>query len=252
MAPISRKVNDEKPKSSLIKFLICMKKILFLISITLMTFLTYSQDFLDELSFEDSQNAAVFQNIKNNTRILKYIAADGSVLTLGDTLIIGVPEGSITTTTGVGAGNTIGVGKAKSKTKSSFSTIIMGRPGGVGNIMNAMAGESKDNASGEMQGEIVVINEMKVRHKGSKKKPLALVILLGEPNGRAFGINKYMSVTDYEKAVIAGEIKSANAPMTREEAIAKLKEAKDLLDLGIIELAEYEKLKAKLTPIIVN
>ncbi len=229
-----------------------MKIKLLIIATLIISTLTNAQDFLEELSFDDSQNSAVFQNIKNNTRILRYIAADGSVLALGDTLIIGVPEGSITTTTGVGAGNTVGVGKAKSKTKSSFSTIIMGRPGGVGNIMNAMAGESKDNASGEMQGEIVVINEMKVRHKGSKKKPLALVILLGEPNGRAFGINKYMSVTDYEKAVIAGEIKSANAPMTREEAIAKLKESKELLDLGIISEAEYEKLKAKLTPIILS
>lgn len=227
------------------------KLILFFIAFLISTF-SVAQKFLDELSYEDSQNSAVFQKIKNNTRILKYIAADGSVLTLGDTLIIGVPEGSITTTTGVGAGNTIGIGKAKSKTKSSFSTIIMGRPGGVGNIMNAMAGESKDNAGGEMQGEIVVVAEMKVRHKGSKKKPLALIVLLGEPNGRAFGINKYMSVTDYEKAVIAGEIKSANAPMTRAEAIAKLKESKELLDLGIIDAAEYEKLKTELTPIIMK
>lgn len=103
-----------------------------------------------------------------------------------------------------------------------------------------------------MQGEIVVISELKVSHKGSRKKPLALQILLGEPNGRAFGINKYMSVTDYEKAVLAGEIKSINAPLTREEAIAKLKESKDLLDLGIIEEEEYEILKAELTPIIIN
>lgn len=61
-----------------------------------------------------------------------------------------------------------------------------------------------------------------------------------------------MSVTDYEKSVLAGEIKSLNAPLTRDEAIAKLKESKDLLDLGIIELEEYEKLKKELTPIIIN
>ena len=228
-----------------------MKKFIVLFFM-LTTTVTFAQDVIDELTFDDSQDNAVFEKIKNNTRILKYVAADGSVLSLGDTLIIGEPEGTITSTTAVGAGKTVGVAKAKSKTKSSFSTIIMGRPGGVGNIMNAMAGESQDNAGAEMQGEIVVIAEMKVRHKGSKKKPLALVVLLGESNGRAFGMNKYMSVTDYEKAVIAGEIKSNNAPMTREEAIAKLKESKDLLDLGIIESAEYEKLKAKLTPIILK
>ena len=38
--------------------------------------------------------------------------------------------------------------------------------------------------------------------------------------------------------------------MNRQEAIAKLKESKDLLDLGIINQQEYDKLKAELTPII--
>ena len=128
----------------------------------------------------------------------------------------------------------------------------MGRPAGFGSIMSAMAGEAPQNADASMQGEIVVIAEMKVAHKGSRKKPLELIILLGEPNGRAFGINKYMSVVDYEKSVLAGEIKSKNAPLTRDEAIAKLKESKDLLDLGIIDQAAYDKLKSELTPIILQ
>jgi len=61
-----------------------------------------------------------------------------------------------------------------------------------------------------------------------------------------------MSVTDYEKSVLAGEIASLNAPLNRGEAIAKLKESKELLDLGVIEAADYETLKAELTPIIIN
>lgn len=55
----------------------------------------------------------------------------------------------------------------------------MGRPAGFGSIMNAMGGEAAENAGSEMQGEIVIISEMKVAHKGSKKKPLALIMLLG-------------------------------------------------------------------------
>ncbi len=212
----------------------------------------FAQDQLNELTFEDTQNADVFQEIQNNTRILKYTSADGSVLELGDTLVLGNPSGSTTSTTAAGAGNTFGVAKARSKTQNSFATIIMGRPAGVGSVLNAMAGEGPENAGANMQGEIVVIAEMKVVHKGSKKKPLELVVLLGEPNGRAFGINKYMSVTDYEKAVLSGEIRSINSPMTRDEAIAKLKESKDLLDLGILSQPEYDKLKLELTPIIMN
>jgi hypothetical protein len=40
--------------------------------------------------------------------------------------------------------------------------------------------------------------------------------------------------------------------MTREQAIVKLKESKDLLDLGLMTLEEYEKLRTELTPIIVG
>lgn len=229
-----------------------MRNLTIIIIVVMATMSSFAQKQMDELTFDDCQNSSVFQKIKNNTRILKYTAADGSILTIGDTLIIGVPSGSITSTTVVGVGNTVEVAKAISRTKSSFTTIIMGRSAGVGSVLNAMSGEASTNASADMQGEVVIIVEMKVIHKGSKKKPLALTILLGEPNGRAFGINKYMSVTAYEKAVLAGEIKSVNAPLTRNEAIAKLKESKDLLDLGIIELTEYENLKKELTPIIIN
>lgn len=212
----------------------------------------YAQDEINELTFKDTQNSEVFEQIKNNTRILKYTSADGSIFKLGDTLVIGTPSGTITNTTAAGVGNTFGIGKAKSRSKSNFQTIIMGRPAGVASIMSAMAGEAPQNADASMQGEIVIIAEMKVAHKGSKKKPLELIILLGEPNGRAFGMNKYMSVVDYEKSVLAGEIRSINAPLNRDEAIAKLKESKDLMDLGILDVAAYEKIKAELTPIILN
>ena len=207
---------------------------------------------VDHLTFDDCQNSDVFQKISNNTHLNKYTASDGSVLSLGDSLIIGYPSGSTTNTSGVGGGNEIGVGTAKSKTQNSFTNIILGRPGGVGNLLAAGDNLGPNNAPAKMQGEIVVISEMRVIHKGSRKKPLRVLMLLGEPNGRAFGINKYMSVTDYEKAVIAGEIKSMNAPMTREEAIAKLKETKELMELGIIEESEYNKLKKELAPIIMR
>lgn len=51
-----------------------------------------------------------------------------------------------------------------------------------------------------------------------------------------------------EKALEDGEIVSSI--MTRSEAIAKLKEAKDLLDLEMMTQEEYDKLKKELEPII--
>lgn len=57
---------------------------------------------------------------------------------------------------------------------------------------------------------------------------------------------------DYETAFELGEIKNSNAKLTRKQAIEKLKELKELLDLGIINNEEYEKLKSELKPIIMN
>ena len=47
-----------------------------------------------------------------------------------------------------------------------------------------------------------------------------------------------------------GEI--ASDVLSRTEAIAKLKEAKDLLDLGMVTQEEFNALRKELTPIIMN
>jgi len=62
------------------------------------------------------------------------------------------------------------------------------------------------------------------------------------------GMSRYYY--DYEKALSVGEIVSN--VMTREMAITKLKESKDLLDLDMMTLEEYEAIKKELTPIIMN
>ena len=49
-----------------------------------------------------------------------------------------------------------------------------------------------------------------------------------------------------------GELINPNAPMNRTQAIAKLKESKDLLDLGMLTQEEYDELKKELTPTIMN
>ena len=215
----------------------------------------FAQGEIERLTYADSQYSKFYQNIKNNTKILKYISANGSELKIGDTLILGVPSGTATTTTIAGGSEgTVGVARANSKSRSVFATILMGKQIGFGTYISNLSGDSDSQATAKanMQGEIVVIADMRVYHKGSKNKPLALAVLLGEPNGRAFGLNKYMSINDYEKSVLAGEILTKNVPLNREQAIAKLKEAKDLVDLGLMDAAEYEKLKTELTPIIMK
>ena len=63
-----------------------------------------------------------------------------------------------------------------------------------------------------------------------------------------------MGITSYhiqiENCLANGEIASSN--LSREEAIAKLKESKDLLELELMSSEEYEAIKKELTPIIMN
>jgi hypothetical protein len=220
-----------------------------------------AQDMLDVLTFEQCNDSSFFEEIKNGTLVGEYVAANGAVLHLGDTLMLGTPTGSRATSTGgstmggatrsgnVAVGASVSMG-ARTNVSAQYATLLMGKPEGLGNLAGSLSGDLKNRPSGNMQGQAVIIAEMSVRHDGGRKKPLELVILLGEPNGRAFGINKYMSTTDYEASAIAGELRPLNAPLTRDEAIAKLKEAKDLLDLGLMSEQEYNAVKEELTPII--
>lgn len=51
---------------------------------------------------------------------------------------------------------------------------------------------------------------------------------------------------DYENALNTGEIINPKGKPTREQAIAKLKESKDLLDLQVITQEEYDKIKSEM------
>lgn len=55
---------------------------------------------------------------------------------------------------------------------------------------------------------------------------------------------------DYDNAIEAKEIINPHAKLTREQAIAKLREAKELLDLQMLTQAKYDSLKTVFAPII--
>jgi hypothetical protein len=113
-----------------------------------------------------------------------------------------------------------------------------------------MNGESDEMAGNNLKNTKAIVKEIKAYHRGSKKKPLYIIMVLGEINGKAFGINKYLSVMDTELAIESGEIILKNRKKTREEAISELKEAKELLEIELMSKEEFETLKKKLGPII--
>ena len=226
-----------------------MKKI-FITILAFSSFTLFSQKkYIESMSFEQSQDIDFFINVKNNTKLGEYITASGNSVKLGDTLIIGNPTSSSATSSTYGGGNKIAYGRTKTRFSKEFEFIQLGRPAGFGVVMS---GQDTPMAGINLSKEVVLVKEMKTYHKGSKKKPLNVQIILGEINGRAFGINKYLSVMNTELAIESGEIFLKNRKMTRDEAIAKLKEAKELLDLEMLSQEDYDALRKELSPIIMN
>lgn len=83
---------------------------------------------------------------------------------------------------------------------------------------------------------------IKFRKGGTKRMGFEIYAVCKTPTGAN---RAYISI---EKALNEGEIVSNM--MTREQAIAKLKESKELLDLDLMTQEEYDKIRAELTPII--
>jgi hypothetical protein len=73
------------------------------------------------------------------------------------------------------------------------------------------------------------------------------VLYLKNTSAETMGL-RYVSAS--QESFENGEAINPNKPLNRAEAIAKLKEAKDLLDLNLMSQEEYEALRNELTPII--
>lgn len=231
-----------------------MKKTITFLTILLSIIKISAQEDITLLTYENTQDINYFNTIKNGSKVKEYITTSKNSVKVGDTLILGTPTSEETSTrTYAGSyGNRArgGVAQSRSTNKKTYEFVQMGRPAGFGSIMTAMNGEAQNMADNSLKNTKVIVNEIKTYHRGSKNKPLYVVMVLGEINGRAFGINKYLSVMDTELAIESGEILLKNRKMTREEAVAKLKEAKELMEIDMMSKEEFEELKKELTPII--
>ena len=216
---------------------------------------------LESLTYGQSQDIEFYKNIKSGTKLGEYITSNGNSIKIGDTLIIGSPTSSSSYNVGhawgqssgnknIRTGSAIAIGKSSSY--QTFATIQLGRPAGVGTVLGAINGYTPSMAGLSFMGEKVIVTQMRASHNGGRKKPLYVKILLGEINGKAFGLNKVLTVLNTELAIEIGELMLKNRTMTRNEAIAKLKEAKDLLDLGLMSSEDFEKMRDELKAFILE
>ena len=232
-----------------------MKKTITLLAIILSIINIHAQE-IDILTYANTQDINFFSTIKNGAQVNEYSTTNSNSVKIGDTLVLGSPTSQeMSTRTYSGSYGTKargGVAQSRSTSTKTYEFIKMGRPAGFGSIMTAMNGDAQNMADNSLKNTTVIVNEIKTYHRGSKKKPLYVVMVLGEINGRAFGINKFLSVMDTELAIESGEVLLKNRKMNRDEAIAKLKEAKELMEVDMMSIEEFEELKKELAPIIKN
>jgi hypothetical protein len=133
-------------------------------------------------------------------------------------------------------GDTLKIGRPSSNKTFAFISESTG-------AMDALAGKAPESLSVSSSGTNTIIKKITV---GGNKRSGFKMMMIGK--GICALCPQYY--IDFEEAVATGEIQSFG--MTREQAIAKLKEAKDLVDLGMMSKEDFEKLKGELSKIIMQ
>jgi len=189
---------------------------------------------IDSITYNEMKSLLNSKDYKNRVDVKNYKAINGNWLSIGDTLEIGPPSNPNSTMAGYAGGSNV----------ATHSFIFLGT-GAAALTGTSMMGNE------HMTGDRAFIIEMEMA-RGSKKQDYEVLIHLNRLGGGRFVNIKKLARANIDQALETGEIIDPNAPMSREQAIKKLKEAKELLDIGMMEKEDFEKLKEKLEPIIMN
>ena len=229
-----------------------MKKIIIL---TLLPLISYSQidkilpifssPQLEKIVYNQTQDINYVKNIKNNTTVESYETKDKLIMKVGDTITIGTAFNK----------------KGRNILGDLFSTIA------TGNIKGTT--KEPEYLPHSYNGQKVIVESIYVLHEkyngynplyNRKEMPLYVLVYAKRPKVQNVNIknistalsHKRITIVDIEKAFSLGEVINPVQKINREEAIKKLKEAKDLFELDLMSKSEYEKLRLELTPIITN
>jgi hypothetical protein len=202
-----------------------MNKVIMVSLFALVTIVSYGQkEVSDTLDFNRVKEDGYLKIYKNNHQFAAMKMLDGSYINVGDEITIGKPSSN-----NIIAQNNTGIFSGSTSAVSAFNFLTIGRVG-----LSVMGG--MQYLTGNFTNRKILVKEIK---KG-------WTIYEFSEGG---SVGTIMNVLD---AINTGEIINPNAAMTREQAIAKLKEAKDLVDLGMMSKEDFEKLKAELTPLIIK
>lgn len=188
---------------------------------------------VNSISYDELQGLTNSREYKNSFSFNEYFTKSGNKIVVGDSLVIGKPSNANNLTAGSGA---IGQGV------NSHSFIYLGTTAA------ALTGTFMMGNENMLNDRVVVVGISAGRL--SKKNDYEVYLALNKVGGGRFLGTKKLARVLYEKAVEYGEIINPNSKMTRSDAIAKLKEAKELYDLEMMTEEEYNELKNQLSPII--
>lgn len=197
------------------------------------------------LLYEDLQREGASKIFKKGQEYNTIILRNNHQISVGDTLLIGEPTPGATNSLVPATNNTIssvnkiaGISDIRTKT---YMTIVKGELK-VGSIVPPVLSFLNDGNKGNK----IVIDRIYIYYSSKYGVYPYLKTHLVENDGKLF------TILDINQAISNGEVVNPNAPLNRDEAINKLKQAKDLLDLEMITKEEYNELKQELTPIIMG
>jgi|SRR5690606_4104733 len=211
------------------------RKITLLAFLILITNFTIAQKIseLDTL-YVDNIKVEDLKAYKNKVEIKNLVLSDNSIISNGSNLIIGDPSNPVNVNSNVYNGVKV------SNTTIDFTYVYVDKY----SLMSAMAAVA---FSAEQKGTEIVVSDI-LMHKSGKR--YSFVVNFVKKDGTNVAMGKYGNIRSLIDALQTGEVINPNRAMTREEAIAKLKESKDLFNLEMMTLEEYEKIKKELAPII--
>ncbi len=205
----------------------------------------------DSLSYEMTQNLEFTKGLKDQTMFKTYLGKDGQVIKVGDKLKIGPPSGnkvSLVSNSGSVSGVRNSTGNAYAAAEQVGRYMYLEYK-----VLNGGFFEPQKTGSNVLNEEDIV-RAIYVLHTGKKNNSLVTVaVAMENPNMKKFMGANIRYVSDYDRAIESGEVIGFGKKIVnKQQAVARLKELKELLELGVISKEEYEKEKEELSVIILK
>jgi hypothetical protein len=183
----------------------------------------------DTLHYNQIQTKDAVNQFEKFQSFKAYVTNEKLTLNIGDTLIIGKPASSATgvTSGGLTMKTYVSLTKGTWKTNSFFtpSYLVEG-----------------------IEGSKIVIDKIQIIKYRMVDNFVAPIFTM-----HFIGFEKNVCQIHWiDQAISGGEIIIPSRGMTKQEALDKLKEAKNLLDLELIPKEKYDSLKKELSPLILG